>query len=412
MTPSTLTKAAWIATTADTKGRELQFVSGLIRSAGVPTKTVDLSTQPYTAPNLVDFTPMDIACHHPQGPDAVFCGDRGKAIEAMSVAFRCFLATRDDVGALLGLGGSGGTALITPAMQELAIGIPKLMVSTMASGDISGYIGASDIAMLYSVTDVAGINRISRKILTNAAAQIAGAMTFTHQDVVEDKPALALTMFGVTTPAVQQISTLLGEEYDSLVFHATGSGGNAMEKLARQGLLNGMMDITLTEICDLLFDGVLACSPERLDVVAQQSIPWIGSCGALDMVNFGAFEKIPEKYRQRQFVRHNAQVTLMRTTPEENTIMGRWIAEKLNRCQGEICFLIPLRGFSALDEEGQEFWSPAADQAFIESFEHYFQPSATRRVIKLDHHINSALFAAAAVHEMKTLLQTGTLYEK
>jgi len=310
------------------------------------------------------------------------------------------------------LGGSGGTALITPAMQELAIGIPKLMVSTMASGDISVYIGASDIAMLYSVTDVAGINRISRKILTNAAAQIAGAMTFMPQDIVEDKPALALTMFGVTTPAVQQISTLLGEGYDSLVFHATGSGGNAMENLARQGLLDGMMDITLTEICDLLFDGVLACAPERLDVVAQQSIPWVGSCGALDMVNFGAFEKVPEKYRQRHFVKHNAQVTLMRTTPEENAIMGRWIAEKLNRCQGEIRFLIPLRGFSALDDEGQAFWSPVADRAFIESFEQHFQPSAKRRAIKLDCHINSAQFAAAAVHEMHTLLQTGTAHEK
>lgn len=412
MTLRTSTKAAWIATTADTKGRELQFVSELVRNAGVSTMTVDLSTRPYTAQYDVDFSPMDIARHHPQGAEAVFCGDRGKAVEAMSIAFSRFLATRDDVGALLGLGGSGGTALITPAMQELAIGIPKLMVSTMASGDISGYIGASDIAMLYSVTDVAGINRISRKILTNAAAQIAGAMTFMPQDIVEDKPALALTMFGVTTPAVQQISTLLGEGYDSLVFHATGSGGNAMENLARQGLLDGMMDITLTEICDLLFDGVLACAPERLDVVAQQSIPWVGSCGALDMVNFGAFEKVPEKYRQRHFVKHNAQVTLMRTTEEENAIMGRWIAEKLNRCQGEIRFLIPLRGFSALDDEGQAFWSPAADRAFIESFEQHFQPSTKRRAIKLDCHINSAQFATAAVHEMHTLLQTGTAHEK
>lgn len=416
MTLRPSTKAAWIATTADTKGRELQFVSEIIRNAGVPTQTVDLSTRPCTAPGDTDFTPQDIARYHPQGPEAVFCGDRGQAIAAMSLAFRHFLATRNDVGALLGLGGSGGTALITPAMQDLAIGIPKLMVSTMASGyigasDIAGYIGASDIAMLYSVTDVAGINRISRKVLTNAAAQIAGAMTFMPQGGVEDKPALALSMFGVTTPAVSQISALLGENYDSLVFHATGSGGNAMENLARQGLLDGIMDITLTEIGDLLFDGVLACSPERLDVIAHHAIPWVGSCGALDMVNFGARDKVPEKYRRRQLVTHNAQVTLMRTLPEENAIMGRWIAEKLNRCRGDVRFLIPLRGFSALDDEGQAFWSPAADQAFIASFEQHFQPSATRRAIKLDCHINSAPFAAAAVREMNSLLNTGTAHE-
>ena len=246
----------YIATTLDTKSAEIFYVSDLIKKAGLPVKTVDLTTKPTALAREADVTAAEVARFHPNGPEVVFCGDRGKAIEAMSIAFEHYLTHQDDVLAILGLGGSGGTALITPAMQSLPIGVPKLMVSTMASGDISGYIGASDISMMYSVTDVSGLNRISRKVLRNAANQIAGAVYFYQEEHVVDKPAVALTMFGVTTPCVQQLTKKLENNYDCLVFHATGSGGKAMEKLADSHLLHSVLDLTTTEVCDYLFDGV------------------------------------------------------------------------------------------------------------------------------------------------------------
>ena len=218
-----------------------------------------------------------VAKYHPDGEKAVFDTDRGKSIVAMANAFKQFLIAQNDVDAILGLGGSGGTALITPAMQALPIGVPKLMVSTMASGDISGYIGASDIAMLYSVTDIAGVNVISRKVLANATNFIAGSVLFKTQEQVEDKPAIGLTMFGVTTPCVQSLSAKLNDKYDCLVFHATGSGGKAMEKLADSHLLKGVLDITTTEVCDHLFDGVLACDDDRFEAIARSQVPYIGS---------------------------------------------------------------------------------------------------------------------------------------
>lgn len=321
----------------------------------------------------------------------------------MAVAFEHFLSQRDDVAALLGLGGSGGTALVTPAMQELPIGTPKLMVSTMASGDVSHYIGASDIAMMYSVTDVAGLNRISRKVLKNAANQIAGAVMFYEEESVVDKPAVGLTMFGVTTPCIQQITEQLENEFDCLVFHATGSGGRAMEKLVDGGLLNGVLDITTTEVCDYLFGGVLACSKERFDAVAREGIPCVMSCGALDMVNFGSPDSVPEKYADRLFYHHNPQVTLMRTTPEENRKMGQWIGEKLNQYQGEVRFLIPDGGFSAIDCPEGPFWQPEANQAFIEALESTVVQTDKRQIIRLPHHINDRAFTERAVAEFTQL---------
>lgn len=359
----------YVASTLDTKSAELFYVSDLIKNAGLAVRTVDLSTQPLKLDKHADITADMVASFHPQGNSAVFCGDRGKAIEAMAQAFSLYLAAQTDVAAILGLGGSGGTALITPAMQILPVGIPKLMVSTMASGDISGYIGASDISMMYSVTDVSGLNVISRKVLKNAANQIAGAVWFDNgeTDVTENKPAIALTMFGVTTPCVQQLTAKLESDHDCLVFHATGSGGKAMEKLIDSRLLDSVLDITTTEVCDYLFGGVLACDEDRFGAIARTQTPCVLSCGALDMVNFGRPSTVPEQYKDRQFYHHNAQVTLMRTTVEENRQMGHWIAEKLNVCEGEIRFIIPTAGFSALDIDGAPFWDPAADQAFIDA---------------------------------------------
>lgn len=384
----------YVASTLDTKSAELFYVSDLIKNAGLAVRTVDLSTQPLKLDKHADITADMVASFHPQGNSAVFCGDRGKAIEAMAQAFSLYLAAQTDVAAILGLGGSGGTALITPAMQILPVGIPKLMVSTMASGDISGYIGANDISMMYSVTDVSGLNVISRKVLKNAANQIAGAVWFDNgeTDVTENKPAIALTMFGVTTPCVQQLTAKLESDHDCLVFHATGSGGKAMEKLIDSRLLDSVLDITTTEVCDYLFGGVLACDEDRFGAIARTQTPCVLSCGALDMVNFGRPSTVPEQYKDRQFYHHNAQVTLMRTTVEENRQMGRWIAEKLNVCEGEIRFIIPTAGFSALDIDGAPFWDPAADQAFIDALTKHLVITKKRQLILSPHHINSAEF--------------------
>ncbi|MTC41479.1 Tm-1-like ATP-binding domain-containing protein [Providencia sp. wls1921] len=389
----------YVASTLDTKSAELFYVSDLIKNAGLAVRTVDLSTQPSLLEKNADVTAEMVASFHPQGAGAIFCGDRGKAIEAMAQAFSLYLAAQTDVAAILGLGGSGGTALITPAMQILPVGVPKIMVSTMASGDISGYIGASDISMMYSVTDVSGLNVISRKVLKNAANQIAGAVWFDNGegDTAENKPAIALTMFGVTTPCVQQLTAKLEHDHDCLVFHATGSGGKAMEKLIDSRLLDSVLDITTTEVCDYLFGGVLACDEDRFGAIARTQTPCVLSCGALDMVNFGRPSTVPEQYKDRQFYHHNAQVTLMRTTVEENRQMGHWIAEKLNACEGEIRFIIPTAGFSALDIDGAPFWDPQADQAFIDALTQHLVTTEKRQLILSPHHINSPEFCEQVI---------------
>lgn len=398
----------YIATTLDTKSAELFYVSDLIKDTGLSVRTVDLTTRPTQLNKNADISAQTVAAYHPSGADTVFCGDRGKAIEAMAEAFSLYLTAQTDVAAILGLGGSGGTALITPAMQVLPVGIPKLMVSTMASGDVSGYIGASDISMMYSVTDVSGLNVISRKILKNAANQIAGSVYFHREDAVETtlKPAIALTMFGVTTPCVQQLTEQLEQQYDCLVFHATGSGGKAMEKLIDSRLLHSVLDITTTEVCDYLFDGVLACDVDRFGAIARTETPCVLSCGALDMINFGRPSSVPERYRDRLFYHHNAQVTLMRTTQEENQLMGRWIADKLNRCEGEVRFIIPTAGFSALDIEGAPFWDPQADQAFIESLTENLITTEKRKLILSPYHINSTEFCEQVIQLHQDILNS------
>ncbi|MEY0543609.1 Tm-1-like ATP-binding domain-containing protein [Providencia rettgeri] len=395
----------YIVTTLDTKSAELFYVSELIKNAGLAVRTVDLTTQPTQLEKNADISAHTVASFHPLGTEAVFCGDRGKAIEAMAQAFSLYLAAQTDVAAILGLGGSGGTALITPAMQVLPVGIPKLMVSTMASGDISGYIGASDISMMYSVTDVSGLNIISRKVLKNAANQIAGAVWFDDEEQPHDlKPAIALTMFGVTTPCVQQLTTELEAQYDCLVFHATGSGGKAMEKLIDSQLLHSVLDITTTEVCDYLFGGVLACDEDRFGAIERTQTPFVMSCGALDMVNFGRPSTVPEHYQNRLFYHHNAQVTLMRTTKEENQQMGRWIAEKLNRCNGEVRFIIPTAGFSALDVDGAPFWDPIADQAFIDALTANLIITEKRQLILSPYHINSTEFCDQVIQLHQEIL--------
>ncbi|MFC5997090.1 Tm-1-like ATP-binding domain-containing protein [Pseudonocardia hispaniensis] len=385
---------AYVIGTYDTKGAELGYVADLVRAAGADVVTVDVSTS--RTDSDVDVNAETVAAHHPDGERAVFTGDRGSAVAAMAVALERFLRSRDDVGGVLGLGGSGGTALITPAMRALPVGIGKIMVSTVASGDVAPYVGAADIAMLYSVTDVAGLNRISRRVLGNAAHALAGMVT--HEiPVGTDLPAVGLTMFGVTTSCVTAVTTALEGLVDPLVFHATGTGGRAMEKLVDDGLVSSVLDITTTEVCDLVAGGVMAAGQDRLDAIARRTVPYVGSCGALDMVNFGARATVPARYADRLFYEHNPQVTLMRTSRDECVEIGRFLARKLNACDGPVRFLLPVGGVSALDAPGQPFWDPEADEALFATLENEIRQTEHRRVIRLPQHVNDPEFAAALV---------------
>ena len=410
-------KQAWVAATLDTKSDEADYVCGLLEAAGLRVVLVDLSTsgsiaRPVSCSSSSHdcISAAEIAAHHPHGQNAVFTGDRGTAIAAMTDAFESFVKTRDDIGALLGVGGSGGTAIITRAMRALPIGVPKVMVSTMASGNVAGYVGASDITMVYSVTDLAGLNRISRRVLGNAAHALAGMMLHPLPPSDHERPAVGLTMFGVTTPCVQQIVRLLAPRFDAMVFHATGTGGHSMEKLLEDGYIGGVLDITTTEVCDYLFGGMLACTSDRFGAVARTRAPYLGSCGALDMVNFGAMETVPPHHRERKLYPHNPQITLMRTTVEENIRLARWIAERLNQCEGKVRFLLPMGGVSALDAPGQPFWDPAADAALFDTLATDFGQTAHRKLVRLPYHINDPQFARAAVGEFLAIADsiTGT----
>ncbi|WP_422071685.1 Tm-1-like ATP-binding domain-containing protein [Tranquillimonas rosea] len=394
----------YVAGTCDTKLAELAYVRDCIAATGAEATLVDLST---TGEGTgADTAARDVAAHHPEGADAVFTGDRGSAVSAMARAFERFVLSRDDLAGLIGLGGSGGTALITPAMRALPVGVPKLMVSTVASGNVAPYVGPSDVTMMYSVTDVAGLNRISRRILANAAGAIAGMARATPPEVA-DTPAVGLTMFGVTTACVNQTVERLGPGYDCLVFHATGTGGQSMEKLVESGLVEGVIDTTTTEICDLLFGGVFPATEDRLGAVARTGVPYVGSVGALDMVNFGAPETVPDRYKGRTFYEHNPHVTLMRTTADENTRMGRWLGARLNACDGPVRVLLPEGGVSALDAPGAPFEDATARAALFDALEAELAQTDTRRLVRLPHHINDPAFADALVAAYREITTGG-----
>ncbi|ADE40026.1 Tm-1-like ATP-binding domain-containing protein [Candidatus Puniceispirillum marinum] len=388
-------KSAYVIGTFDTKARELDYVADLIKARGINTTTVDIGIK--SKQNFADISARDVAAHHPVSASSVFVDDRGNAVTEMARALKALILTRDDIGGIIGLGGSGGTAMITPGMRALPIGIPKLMVSTLASGDVSEYVGPSDITMLHPVTDIAGLNRVSYKVLSNAAHAMAGMMTGPTPDIDTSRPAIGLSMFGVTTPCVLAITDMLETDFDCLVFHATGVGGQSLEKLIDQGDISGVLDITTTEICDLLVGGVLSAGEDRLGAVARTQIPFIGSCGALDMVNFWGIDSVPDKFKSRNLYRHNEQITLMRTTPAECAQIGAWIGNKLNACDGEVDFLLPLKGLSALDIENGPFHDKTANTALFSALEDTVKQTSKRRLHKLDLHINDPAFAKAAV---------------
>lgn len=385
----------YVVGTADTKGDELAYLVSLIARTGADVVSVDVGTRlPLIAP---DIGAREVASHHPEGVDAVLTTqDRGTAVTAMGQAFADFMTTRTDVAGIIGIGGGGGTSIVTAGMRALPLGVPKLMVSTLASGDVAPYVDVSDIVMMPSITDMAGLNRLSRVILNNAAHAIAG-MAKAPPVTSQGKPALGLTMFGVTTPCVTMMTEQLRDDYDCMVFHATGTGGRSMEKLADSGLLSGILDMTTTEVCDLLVGGVLAATDDRFGAVARTRLPYVGSVGALDMVNFWAPSTIPERFGDRLFYKHNPNVTLMRTTPEECHAIGGWIARKLNACEGPVRFLIPEKGVSALDIEGGAFWAPDADRALFDAIETTLETNGNRRLLRLPLHINDPEFARAAV---------------
>ena len=395
-------KKAYIIGTCDTKYTELNFVKTLIQQAGIPSVLVDVGT---LNPDFrADIIATTLAKFHPQRPNFLTKNEgRGDAVIAMSEALEHFLLDQKDIAGIIGLGGSGGTSLIARGLRALPVGLPKVMVSTVASGNTAPYVGASDIFMLYSITDIAGINQISNIILGNAANALVGMIQQLIPAYKISKPVIGMTMFGVTTPCVTQIRAALEGDYDCLIFHATGTGGRSMEKLIDSGFINKVLDITTTEICDLHVGGIMSAGEDRMGAIIRKKIPYIGSVGALDMVNFGALATVPEKYKQRNLYIHNSEVTLMRTNEGENREMGKWIANKLNQMEAAVRFFIPEKGVSALSVEGQPFYDKTADTALFETLEKEVNQTEERQLIRLPYAINDPEFSAAVVAAFRAI---------
>lgn len=391
--------------TMDTKGEELAFVAQRIADSGVAVVCVDVSTTG-TAHPAADVPPAQILAAIGQDPQQLAARDRGSAVGLMGDAFAEWLSAETAAGrvaGVIGLGGSGGTALITRGLRALPVGLPKLMVSTVASGNTSPYVDCSDICMMYSVVDVAGLNAVSMPILSNAAAAIA-AMATRPPVQRPDRPAVGMTMFGVTTDCVTAVRrTLESRGCDCLVFHATGTGGRAMEKLVASGLITGVLDITTTEVADELVGGVFPAGPDRFEAILASKIPYVVSLGALDMVNFGARDTVPEPFQQRCLYQHNEQVTLMRTNADELTACARWMTTRFNRSSAPLTVLIPEGGLSAIDAEGQPFHDPDADAALFAALEDTLDVTAERRLLRSPHHINAPEFAELLVAEFLRL---------
>ncbi len=399
-----------VAGTLDTKGDELRFIRDIVKESGLRTRLVDLSTS--GKPSGADVPPIEIALHHPRGSAGLFTGDRGQSVTAMAQAFEAWIKRQTGVAGIISAGGSGGSSLVARAMQSLPIGVPKLIISSVASGNVRAYVGPADIMMLYSVTDVQGLNSISRQVLANGAQAMIGMVktrlaqaraTDQRRGAPDALPAIGLTMFGVTTTCIQQITQQLAGDYDCLVFHATGIGGQSMEKLVDTGALAGVIDVTTTEVCDMMMGGVFPATEDRFGAIIRTRLPYVGSVGALDMVNFGAPDTVPERYRGRTLHSHNPQVTLMRTTAAENDRMGRWIGERLNRMEAPVRFLLPEGGLSSLDAPGQPFHDPAADAALFTALEQTVRQTPTRQLIRLPFNLNDPRFSSALVDTFRAL---------
>lgn len=389
-------RTVYLVGTFDTKGRELHYMAARLRDLKIGVKTVDLSTSDKRG--RVDIPASQVASAHPRGASHVFSGERGGATSAMAQAFAIWISRERGIGGVLAAGGSGGTFMASAGMRALPVGIPKVMVSTVASGEVGQYVGASDIMMFHSVADVQGLNTITELVLGNAAHAMAGMVAQLPDAQTSEarrrlaRPAVGLTMFGVTTPAVQAIVKTLELDFDCLVFHATGTGGRSMEALVDSRLISGLVDLTTTEVADMLVGGVFACTEDRFGAAIRTGLPYVGSVGALDMVNFGPEHTVPEKFRGRKFVVHNPSVTLMRTTVEENRAMGQWIGERLNQMKGPVRFFLPTGGVSMLDAPGQPFHDPQADEALFSAIEATVKTGPQRQVLRVPGNINDPGF--------------------
>ena len=391
-----------IVGTLDTKGEEIGFARDVLEAQGVDVHVIDTGVmgEPELEP---DTSASEVA----EAADTTLVhlredADRGEAMEVMSEGAATLVTRMHEAGDLhgvLGLGGSGNTSIATTAMRALPVGVPKLMVSTMASGDTEPYVDAKDVTMMYSVADIEGLNQLSRRVIANAALAMVGMVTNDPGIEVEEKPTIGITMFGVTTPCVQHAREILEERgYETIVFHATGTGGKALENLVRQGIIDGVLDVTTTEWADELVGGVLSAGPERLDAAAETGTPQVVSVGALDMVNFGPRDSVPEAFEGRQFHVHNPQVTLMRTTVAENAELGEIIAEKLSAATGPTALFLPLAGVSMIDVEGEDFHDPDADAALFDALRENLGERV--ELVEMDTPINDEAFAEAMADQL------------
>ena len=401
-------KTVAIAGTFDSKSLEFAFIQEILQGLGL--KTFMIHTGVYPSKLVADVSNQEIAAMAGADIEEIAArNDRASGTEVLARGLEKLLPQLYAEGKFDGViscGGSGGTAIVTPGMRALPVGVPKVMVSTVAAGDVSVYVGTSDIFMYPSIVDVAGLNSISTRIFTNAALAIAGMVRFDAPQQAEKKPLIAATMFGVTTPCVNQAREYLEQQgYEVLVFHATGIGGKAMEALVRDGYIEGVLDITTTEWCDELMGGNMSAGKYRLEAAAQNGIPQVVSTGALDMVNFGPVDSIPAKYAGRNLYKHNPTVTLMRTTVEENRQLGLVIAEKLNRCTSKAVVFLPLRGVSMIDAPGQAFYGPDEDAMLFQTIKANLTNPLVE-VVEVDANINDAVFAQAAAQKLDELIKS------
>lgn len=397
-----------IVGTLDTKGVEFKFIRDIANREGVQTLVINTGIvgEPYFKP---DYSSEQVAEYAGETLEALRQkADRGYAISAiMQGAAKLVLElyAQGKVAGIISLGGSAGTTIAAHVMQALPIGLPKLIVSTVASGDTRPYVKEKDITMMYSVVDISGINSISNKILTNATYAILGMLKAKYQELKTKKPLIAASMFGVTTPCVTVARDYLENKgYEVLVFHATGAGGMAMESLIQAGFIKGVLDVTTTELADELVGGVLTAGPERLEMAAKKGIPQVVSVGALDMVNFGPIETVPEKFQGRNLYKHNATITLMRTTLEENQALGKIIAEKLNKTTGKTAVYLPLKGVSLIDTAGQVFYGPQEDQMLFTTLKNNLNLDLVE-VQELDMEINDPEFALAMAKKLVAMIE-------
>ena len=395
--------------TLDTKGTEHEFARDVIAEQGIDTHLIDTGVQ---GDPTVDADTLREEVARRGGTDLGdlrAAGDRGEAVDVMARGAAAVATDLHDEGVLegvLSLGGSAGTTIGTTAMRALPYGVPKVMVSTMASGDTRPYVESRDIAMLYSVADIAGLNRLTRRVISNAALAVVGMVANDPDVETSDKPTVGVTMFGVTTPCVTEARSLLEERgYEVLTFHATGTGGKAMEGLVEESVVEGVLDVTTTELADELVGGVLSAGPDRLEAAGEAGVPQVVSVGALDMVNFGPRDSVPQEFEGRQFHVHNPTVTLMRTTVEENRELGRTLAEKVNRATGPVTVLLPTEGVSMIDVAGEDFHDPDADAALFDAIRETVDDEI--EVIEKETDINDPEFARTLVDTFTDAMDDG-----